>query len=75
MGLSPDTQSNVKQARIASIVILVTFPCWLGITYLGGKLGWQTSYVFLADLSAIAAFIWALVVLFKVWRNRQKNEE
>ena len=69
------TDSTVKQARIASIVILVTFPAWLGFSVLGGQMGWDPAYAILGDLMALAAFVWALVVLVKVWRIRQRNEE
>ena len=34
----------------------------------------EVRYVFLADLAALAAFFWALVVLFQVWRKRQRDE-
>lgn len=56
-------------------MIFVTFPCWMGVTWLGGKLGLEVRYAILADLVALAAFFWALVVLFQVWRKRQQNEE
>ena len=68
------TSGTDKQVRIASIVIFVTFPLWMGVTWLGGKIGLETRYVFLADLAALAAFFWALVVLFQVWRKLQRDE-
>jgi len=70
-----DKDSSRKQARIASIVILVTFPGWMAFSYLGGKLGLDPSYAILGDLVAMAAFAWSLVVLFRVWRARQQNED
>ncbi len=63
------------QIRIASIVILVTFPAWMGLSWLGGRLGWDASWAFLFDLSALAAFFWAGFVLFQVWRKRQRDED
>lgn len=68
------TDNTVKQARIASIVILVTFPGWLGFSYFGGQMDWDPAYAILGDLMALAAFVWALVVLFQVWRKRQRDE-
>ena len=65
--------SSNKQARIASIVIIVTFPTWMLLSWLGGRLGWETRFVFLFDMMAIAAFIWSLFVLFQVWRRRQEK--
>jgi len=69
-----DTDTTAKQARIASIVILVTFPLWMAASWLGGKMGWEIRYAILFDLSALAAFAWALVVLFRVWRKRQSQQ-
>jgi len=69
------TTGSDPQARLAAAVVIVTFPAWLGLTWLGGRLGWDPSYAFLADFSALAAFAWALVVLFQVWRKRQQNKD
>jgi len=60
--------------RVASIVILVTMVGWMGMSWLGGQMNWPTRYAFLVDFSAVAALIWALVVLFQVWRSRQSDE-
>lgn len=65
------TDPQVKQARIASIVILVTFVAWMGASWIGGKIGLPVRYAFLFDFAALAAFIWALVVLVGVWRKRR----
>lgn len=66
--------SRTGQIRIAAIVIFVTFPLWLGFSWLGGRLGWDVRYVFLADLAALAALFWALVVLYQAWRKGQRDE-
>lgn len=69
------TGKSASQARIAAIVILVTFPIWMGASWLGGQLGWEARFAILFDLAALAAFFWALVVLVGVWRKRRQNEE
>ncbi len=69
------TDTSVKQARIASIVILLTFPLWMGASWLGGQMGWEARFAILFDLAALAAFFWALVVLVQVWRKRQQDKE
>ncbi len=70
------SQDNArKQTRLASIVILVTFLGWMGVSFIGGRMGWDARYAILADLAALAAFFWALVVLYQVWRKRQRDEE
>lgn len=63
------------QARIAAIVILVAMVGWMGVSYLGGKLGLPVRFAFLADLAALAAFAWAGIVLFRVWRSQSEGEK
>ena len=72
--MAPEGKDGLeKQARIAAIVILVTFPLWMLASWAGGTYGWQPRYAILFDLSALAAFVWAMVVLYQVWRKRQQN--
>ncbi len=68
------TDSAEKQTRLAAIVILVTFPGWMGFSWLSGQIGLEPRFVFLADFAAIAALVWAMVILFQVWRKRQRDE-
>ena len=63
-----------SQTRLASIVILVAMFGWLIVNFLGLKMGLPGRFAFLADFAAMAAFAWALIVLFKVWRKRQEGE-
>ncbi|GLQ34779.1 hypothetical protein GCM10007939_10620 [Amylibacter marinus] len=69
--MKPSTPAQSKQARIASIVMLVTMILWMVLQWLGGQMGWAVRYAFLFDFAALAAFAWALIVLFQVWRARQ----
>ena len=71
MTQAPDPYA--KQARIASIVIIVAFAGWMLVSWIGGRVGLPTRYAFLFDFAAMAALFWALVVLFGVWRKRQKQ--
>ena len=63
------------QARIASIVILVAMVGWMGVSFVGGQLGLPVRFAFLADLAALAAFAWAGIVLFRVWRSQPRGED
>jgi hypothetical protein len=45
----------------------------MGAQLLGGTFGWASRFVFLFDLAALAAFVWALVVTYRIWRARQSN--
>ena len=53
------------------IVLAVTIILWMGAQWVGGQLGLETRFVFLFDLAAIAAFVWALVVTYQIWRGRR----
>ena len=64
----------VAQARQAAVVIAATMVVWMGAQWLGGQLGWQARFVFLFDLAALAAVVWALYVTFRIWRMRQENQ-
>ena len=67
----PDPDDR-KQARLVAFVLAGTIILWMGAQWLGGELGWQTRFVFLFDFAALAAFTWALVVTYQIWRGRQR---
>lgn len=67
--------AEARTGRMVAIVIAVTMLAWLGVQLLGAKLGWEARYVFLADLAAMAAFIWALVVTWRLWRAKSSGEQ
>lgn len=60
-----------RQARMVALVIAGTMLVWMGGQWLGGEMGWDTRYVFLLDLAAMAGFIWALAVTYQIWRARR----
>jgi len=62
-----------RQARLAAIVIASTMLLWFGLSYLGGQRGWDPRYALLLDFAALAAFFWALVVTWRVWRRGRNN--
>lgn len=70
-GPSEEDPRMVKQARQAAIVIFATMLIWVGAQVIGGQLGLPAKYAFLFDMMAGAAFVWALVVLLRVWRAKQ----
>ena len=65
-----DEQAQRRQLRLAGAVIIVVMVGWFGISALGGALGLPVRFAFLIDLAAMAAMIWALVVLYRLWRAR-----
>lgn len=58
------------QMRLAAVVIAVTMLLWLAVQWLGGQYGWAAKWAFLADLAAIGAFVWSLLVTWRIWRRR-----
>jgi Zn-dependent protease with chaperone function len=60
-----------RQARAVAFVIAGTMLLWMGAQWVGGKMGLEARYVFLFDFAALAAFFWALVVTYQIWRKRQ----
>jgi hypothetical protein len=65
---------NAKDARLVAIVLVATMALWLGAQWLGGQLGWEARFVFLFDLAALAAFLWTMVVTYRIWaRGKSEN--
>lgn len=71
---NPEDMRLAKEARLVAVVIAVTMILWLGAQWLGGMAGWETRFVFLFDLAALAAFFWALVVTWRIWRRQKRPE-
>ncbi|MGV6889981.1 DUF5337 domain-containing protein [Rhodophyticola sp. SM2404] len=65
----------VGQIRVAAIVMAGAMLLWMGGQYLGGQLGWPVRFVFLFDLAAMAALVWALFVTYQVWKARRQNDK
>jgi hypothetical protein len=70
---SDHDRRQAGQARLVALVLAGTMVLWMGAQWLGGKMGWETRFVFLFDFLAIAGFVWALAVTYRIWRNRQGN--
>ncbi len=71
MALSPSELAEVAQGRRIAIVIAVAGVGYILVQALGGYYGWPPKYIFLADLSAAAAFVWAMVAALRIWRRRR----
>lgn len=64
-----------RQGRQAAIVIAAAAVLWLGAQWLGRSLGLAPRYAFLFDFAALAAFAWALIVAWRLWRARRDDEK
>jgi uncharacterized membrane protein len=68
------TESQAAQMRVATIVIVVAMLAWMGASWLGSVLNLPVRYAFLIDLACMAAMVWALIVLARVWRTGRQGE-
>lgn len=68
-----DDMATARQARLVAVVFAVTMVAWMGLQWLGARLGWEARFVFLFDVAALAAFVWGLVVTYQIWRKRRSE--
>ena len=66
-------RQTARQARTVAVVIAATMVLWMAAQWVGGEMGWEARYVFLFDMLAMAAFLWALIVTFQIWRKRRND--
>ncbi len=64
-------KDQTRDIRLVAVVIAVTMLLWMGVQVVGADMGWPPKYTLLADLAALAGFIWALVVTYQIWRKRR----
>ena len=63
-----------RKGRQAALVIAGTAVFWVIASFVGGQLGLDNRTRALFDLIALAGFIWALWMIFQIWRARQNNQ-
>lgn len=77
MKMAPPTDPSKLQAegRKVALVLVGTVAIWLGAQALIGALGLEARFLILADLAAGAAFIWALVVTWRISRHNKRQHK
>jgi hypothetical protein len=70
---TPQDMALARQARLAALVMCVAIVAWVVLQMIGREYGWQARFAFLIDFAALAAFGWALIVTFRVWRQGKAN--
>lgn len=63
------------QMRLAGGVIAVAMLAWLAANWAGRRFGWPAEYAFLADLAAIGALVWSLLVTWRIWRRNAADPQ
>ncbi|MFV0383105.1 DUF5337 domain-containing protein [Paracoccus sp. (in: a-proteobacteria)] len=61
---------DAGQMRLVAVVIAATVILYLVVQWIGSRYGWAGQWAYLADLAAIAAFVWSLLVTWRIWRRR-----
>jgi hypothetical protein len=64
---------DTGQMRLAGGVIAVAMLAWLAANWAGRHYGWPVEYAFLADLAAMGALVWSLLVTWRIWRRRDQT--
>ena len=70
--MTAQDQADAIQGRRIALVIAAAGILWVLIQALGGHFVWPPKYILLVDLSAAAAFVWAMVAAWRIWRRRQR---
>lgn len=68
--MTPRRDNDAAQMRLAAVVIAGAMVGWMVLQWLGSNYGWDPKWVFLVDLAAIGAFVWSLLVTWRIWRRR-----
>jgi hypothetical protein len=74
MGTDPEHDARARQGRFAGLVIAFTAALWVVATWAGSRWDWSLAIRTLFDLVALGGFVFALIVTFRIWRARQKDE-
>ncbi|TNF22007.1 MAG: hypothetical protein EP318_05155 [Rhodobacteraceae bacterium] len=70
--MGQETEHQIaRQGRLTALVIAGTMLIWLAAQFIGPRIGLPGRYALLVDLLALAAFLWAFVNIYQIWRKRQ----
>ncbi|SFE65721.1 hypothetical protein SAMN04488523_10968 [Sulfitobacter brevis] len=64
-----------RKGQTAGLVIAGTMVLWLVAPMAARKFGLPGHYALLFDFAALAAMVWALVVIYQMWRARQAQKD
>ena len=69
-GPSAKDRATATRMKRVALVLLGTMILWILVQDFGSQQGWPPRYALLADLAALAAFVWALVTTWRLWKQR-----
>ncbi len=64
-----------RKGQTVGLVIAVTMVLWLAAQWAGPALGLPGRYALLVDFAALAALVWAMVVIYQMWQARRASHE
>lgn len=67
---SEKDRAFAAQMKRVGIVLLGTIVLWVLVQDYGSQQNWPPRYALLADMAALAAFVWALVTTWRLWKQR-----
>ncbi len=70
---NPDPKGTQVQAARIGVALVVTMGLWLMAQSLGAAMGRDGRIALVFDFAALAAFMWALVGTYRIWRQRRDN--
>ncbi len=63
-----------RKGRQAALMIAGTAVFWVAASFVGDRMGLDNRTRALFDLMALAGFVWALWMIFQIWRARRDNQ-
>lgn len=73
MGDPDQDRQLARKGRQVALFLAAVGLYWIGITWLGGRMGWTNRSQAFFDLIALVGFGWALWVIFQIWRARRED--
>lgn len=70
-----DDRALARKGQTVGLVIAVTMVLWIAAQWVGPALGLPGRFALLFDFAALAALIWAMVVIFQMWQARRASKE
>lgn len=70
-------QNNAAMARkqrMAALLIAGSGAFWILAELIGEQMGWSTRMRALPTMIAGAGFVWAMAIVWQIWRARQRDE-
>ena len=68
----PSKAGDGRQGRLIALVIAGATLVWLVLGEVGRQYNWDGRYAILIDLAVMAAYVWALVGAWMLWRKRRE---